>query len=75
MMMALLETAVKVHAVSSRQVCDALLSSDHLRYEKADFWVSALKLVRKIIGILYTYFNLFCVGKTSRKFSPLIRSY
>jgi hypothetical protein len=72
MMMALLETAVKVHAVSSRQVCDALLSSDHLRYEKADFWVSALKLVRKIIGKIYSYSKLFWLKKT---FSPSIRSY
>ena len=52
-MMSLLELVVKCHVVSSRQVCDALLYSDHLRYEKADFWVSALKLVRKIIGKIF----------------------
>ena len=56
MMMSLLELVVKCHVVSSRQVCDALLYSDHLRYEKADFWVSALKLVRKIIGKIFITF-------------------
>lgn len=49
-MMSLLETGVKFHVVTSRQVCDALLNSDHLRYDKSDFWVAALKMVRKIIG-------------------------
>ena len=56
-MMSLLETAVKVHVVSSRQVCDALLNSDHLRYDKTDFWVAALKLIRKIIGQLVFLFD------------------
>jgi hypothetical protein len=58
-MMSLLETGVKFHVVSSRQVCDALLCSDHLRYDKTDFWVAALKLVRKIIGILDKTFQVF----------------
>ena len=62
-MMSLLETAVKVHVVSSRQVCDALLNSDHLRYDKTDFWVAALKLIRKIIGqLVFFLFDKFRTG-------------
>ena len=46
----LLELAVSQKVVSARQVCDALLASEHLRPQKSDFWLATFRLVRKIIG-------------------------
>ena len=46
----LLQLAVSKKVVSARQVCDALLASEHLRPQKSDFWLAAFRLVRKVIG-------------------------
>ena len=49
-LMHLLELAVNQKFVGARQVCDALLSSEHLKPERSDFWLATFKLVRLIIG-------------------------
>ena len=50
--MKLLETAVQKKALNARQVCDALLYSEHLKYDKTDFWLAAFGVVRRIIGTI-----------------------
>ena len=47
--MKLLETAVQKKALNARQVCDALLSSEHLKHDKPDFWLAAFGVVQRII--------------------------
>ncbi|TRY72734.1 hypothetical protein TCAL_11188 [Tigriopus californicus] len=46
----LLVGAVGVNAVSARQVCDAVLGSEQLRYEHESFWTVSFALVRRIVG-------------------------
>ena len=46
----LLELAVSQKVVNARQVCDAILGSEHLRPQKSDFWLASFRLMRKIIG-------------------------
>ena len=46
----LLELSVTKKVVDARKVCDALLNSEHLKAERADFWLATFQLVRKIIG-------------------------
>ena len=50
--MKLLETAVQKKALNARQVCDALLYSEYLKYDKPDFWLAAFGVVRRIIGTI-----------------------
>ena len=50
--MKLLETAVHKKALNARQVCDALLYSEHLKYDKPEFWLAAFGVVRRIIGTI-----------------------
>ena len=50
--MKLLETSVDKKALNARQVCDALLYSEHLKYDKPDFWLAAFGVVRRIIGTI-----------------------
>ena len=50
--MKLLETAVHKKALNARQVCDALLYSEHLKYDKPDFWLAAFGIVRRVIGTI-----------------------
>ena len=50
--MKLLETAVEKKALNARQVCDALLYSEHLKYDKPDFWLAAFGVVRRIISTI-----------------------
>ena len=50
--MKLLETAVHKKALNARQVCDALLYSEYLKYDKPDFWLSAFGIVRRIISTI-----------------------
>lgn len=46
----LLEVTVRSKIAGARQVCDALLHSEHLKPSRTDFWIAAFRLVRKIIG-------------------------
>ena len=46
----LLELSVTNKVVDARKVCDALLNSEHLKPDRADFWLATFQLVRKIIG-------------------------
>ena len=50
--MKLLETAVHKKALNARQVCDALLYSEYLKYDKPDFWLAAFGVVHRIIGTI-----------------------
>lgn len=49
-LMNILEATVVKKMVGARQVCDALLNSEHLKPERGDFWIATFNLVRKIIG-------------------------
>ena len=53
LMRSLLEECVGQSVVSARQVCDALLSNEHLSYEAEAFWSTCFGLVRRIIGGVY----------------------
>ena len=50
--MKLLEVAVHKKALNARQVCDALLYSECLKYDKPDFWLAAFGVVDRIIGTI-----------------------
>lgn len=47
----MLESSVQNHTVPSRVVCDALLSSDLLKLDKPEFYVAAMTLIKKIVGM------------------------
>ncbi|XP_061424919.1 LOW QUALITY PROTEIN: mediator of RNA polymerase II transcription subunit 23 [Lethenteron reissneri] len=46
----LIATAVETSLLPPRLVCETLINSEHLEYEKAQLWSLTFKLVRKIIG-------------------------
>ena len=46
----LLELAVSKKVVGARQVCDALLNSEHLKPERSEFWIATFRLIRNVIG-------------------------
>ena len=50
--MKLLETAVHKKALNARQVCDALLYSEYLKYDKPEFWLAAFGVVRRVISTI-----------------------
>ena len=49
-LLCLLELAVSKKVVGARQVCDALLNSEHLKPERGEFWIATFRLIRNIIG-------------------------
>ena len=49
-LLSLLELAVAKKVVGARQVCDALLNSEHLKPERGEFWIATFRLIRNIIG-------------------------
>ena len=46
----MLELAVSKKVVGARQVCDALLNSEHLKPERSEFWIATFRLIRNVIG-------------------------
>ena len=53
-LMTLLEAGVQSRLLDARKVCENLLNSEHMKHDNKLFWISAFKLVRKIIyGVDY----------------------